>query len=48
MATIKRFEEGYEIADKLNNKLGGFIKYLNGSDIKGQKFRNRKQLTSND
>ena len=38
-------EEGYTAlkseAEKLSAKLGGFIKYLNSCDHKGQKFRNR-------
>jgi four helix bundle protein len=48
--TKEEFEEGYAIAEKLNNKLGSFISYLNNSNIKGEKFRNRniKHLTSND
>ena len=39
--SITEFEESYNLADKLNNKLGSFISYLNKSDIKGEKFRNR-------
>lgn len=39
----EEFKEGYELADKLCNKIGSFISYLNSSDIKGVKFRNRKQ-----
>ena len=41
MISQEEFNEGYEIADLLNNKLGSFMNYLNISDIKGEKFRNR-------
>lgn len=40
----EEFKTGYEFADKLMNKIGRFISYLNSSDIKGQKYRNRKKL----
>ncbi len=33
-----------EIALKVGNKIGAFIRYLNQSTIKGQKFKNRKIL----
>jgi four helix bundle protein len=39
--TQEKFNEGYEITDLLNNKLGSFMHYLNTSDMKGEKFRNR-------
>lgn len=33
------FSEGFELADKLSNKIGSFINYLINTDIKGEKFR---------
>lgn len=40
--TQEEFDTGYELATKLNNKLGSFINYLNSSDYQGKKFQNRK------
>jgi len=37
----EEFEKSYEIADKMSRKIGSFIAYLNSSDVKGEKFRNR-------
>lgn len=36
-----KFDELYKQADKLTKKITAFITYLNGSNIKGQKFKNR-------
>jgi four helix bundle protein len=36
------FEQTYYLCEKLNNKLGSFMSYLNKSDIKGEKFRDSK------
>ncbi|MGD0709873.1 MAG: four helix bundle protein [Bacteroidales bacterium] len=35
------FNEAYSKTDLLNNKLGGFINYLNKCNIKGEKFKDR-------
>lgn len=40
--TQQEFDETYNIADTLNNKLGSFMNYLNKTELKGEKFRNRK------
>jgi len=40
--TQQEFDEIYALADTLNNKLGSFINYLNKSETKGTKFKNRK------
>jgi four helix bundle protein len=37
----KQFEELYENADNESKKIASFIKYLNTSEIKGLKFKNR-------
>ena len=37
----QKFEELYEIADKLCRKIFSFMDYLNKSSVKGQKFANR-------
>ena len=37
----QKFEELYEITDKLCGKIFSFMDYLNKSSIKGQKFVNR-------
>lgn len=45
------FVEMYELADKTNRKIKSMINYLNKSNIKGQKFRDRnndKLQTKND
>lgn len=36
-----KFDELYNQADKLTKKITAFITYLNSSNIKGQKFKNR-------
>ena len=38
------FDELYELAEKIGNKIGAFIKYLNQSEIKGPKFQNRTTI----
>ena len=35
------FDETYNLAETLNNKLGSFMNYLNTSGVKGEKFKNR-------
>ena len=35
------FKELYELADSLVRKIGAFMRYLNRSNIKGQKFKER-------
>ncbi|MEP7165328.1 MAG: four helix bundle protein [Ferruginibacter sp.] len=35
------FDEFFELTEKIGNKIGAFIKYLNQSEIKGPKFQNR-------
>ncbi len=40
--TEQQFKELFEDADLLVNKIGAFIRYLNKSDFKGQKFKDRK------
>lgn len=37
----EKFDDLYNQADKLTKKINAFINYLNGSNIKGQKFKNR-------
>lgn len=49
----EEFAEFYEMADKTFRKIQSIISYLNQSNIKGQKFKNRlapndKQQTTND
>ena len=36
------FDEFYKKADMLTKRITSFINYLNSSDFKGQKFKNRK------
>ncbi|MDQ3190399.1 MAG: four helix bundle protein [Bacteroidota bacterium] len=35
----EEFESAYEEANKLSNKIGSFIQYLNKTPIRGEKFR---------
>lgn len=35
------FAELYEDTDKVSKKIANFVKYLNGTNIKGLKFKNR-------
>lgn len=37
----EKFEELYKLADEIGSMLGGWIIYLNKTDIKGQKFKDR-------
>ena len=37
----EKFEELYQLANEIGNKLGAWINYLNDSEIKGLKFKNR-------
>lgn len=39
--TKERFDTLYNEADELGKKIGGFINYLNKSDFKGTKFKER-------
>ncbi len=39
--TRKLFDELYNLADELTKMITSFIKYLNTSNIKGQKYKNR-------
>lgn len=39
--TQKLFDELYNLADELTKMITSFINYLNKSNIKGQKFKNR-------
>jgi len=41
----KTYIELYELADKTGNKIGSFIKYLNSTPIRGEKFKNRVPTT---
>ena len=36
-----KFNELYKLADEIGSMLGGWIGYLNQTDIKGTKFKNR-------
>ena len=36
------FDEAYQLSEEIKNKTGGLIKYLNTSDIKGIKFKDRQ------
>ena len=49
MATIKRFEdiEAWQKARILASKMGAWIIYLNQSEHKGTKFKNRVTATQN-
>lgn len=38
----EKFDELYQLADKCCSKIHSFMNYLNRSEIKGQKFVNRK------
>ncbi len=38
----EKFAEAYSGYDKLASSIAGFINYLNQSEIKGQKFKDRK------
>jgi four helix bundle protein len=38
----KLFDELYNLADELTKMITSFINYLNKSNIKGQKFKNRE------
>lgn len=40
--TNEIFEHLYKKADELSNKTGGFISYLNSSEFRGLKFKDRK------
>lgn len=35
----EEFNESYELADKIGKQIGGFIKYLQQSNYKGNKFK---------
>jgi len=37
----EKFDELYKMADEIANMLGGWMNYLNKSNIKGTKFKNR-------
>lgn len=38
------FDECYAMADKIITKSGNFISYLNKSEFKGEKFKNRREV----
>jgi four helix bundle protein len=38
----EQFDKAYNMAGELKNKIGGFIKYLNTSEFKGIKFKDRQ------
>ncbi len=40
--TESKFHELYEDADKVQKKIANFVKYLNNSEIRGLKFKNRE------
>lgn len=40
--TDNEFQEAYKGYDKLAANIAGFINYLNNSELKGQKFKDRK------
>ena len=40
--TEEEFNETYAAYDKLASNIAGFISYLNQSEVKGQKFKDRK------
>lgn len=39
---VLKFDELLADSDKLSGKIANFVRYLNSSDIKGLKFKNRK------
>lgn len=41
--TEEQFKEYYEYADKVSKKIANFVKYLNSSEIRGLKFKDREQ-----
>lgn len=42
LITQGEFDSAYNLADEIKNKIGGFIKYLNASEFKGIKFKDRQ------
>ena len=45
--TKEKFDELYRLTDDIGNKLGAWIIYLNQSEHKGTKFKNRVTSTQN-
>ena len=45
--TTEKFDELYRLTDDIGNKLGAWIIYLNQSEHKGTKFKNRVTTTQN-
>jgi four helix bundle protein len=45
--TTEKFNELYKLADDIGSKLGAWIIYLNQSELKGTKFKNRITATQN-
>ncbi len=45
--TEERFNELYKLSEEIGNKLGAWINYLNASEHKGTKFKNRISSTQN-
>lgn len=37
----EQFTAAYNLSEEIKNKIGGFIKYLNASEFKGIKFKDR-------
>jgi four helix bundle protein len=44
--TGEKFSELLKLAEDIGNMLGSWIKYLNQSEYKGTKFKNRVDVTS--
>ena len=38
----EQFINAYNLAEEIKNKTGGFMKYLNSSEFKGMKFKDRQ------
>lgn len=36
-----KFDELYKLSEEIGNRIGGLINYLNASEIKGRKFKDR-------
>ncbi len=43
----EKFNELYQLSDEISKMLKGFITYLNQSEVKGIKFKNRVEETVN-
>ncbi len=42
----EKFQELFDKTEEIGKMLGGFIDYLNESEIKGKKFKNRTKIST--